>query len=95
MVMTDLFYQYLDCLVYLEVDAKNNYYWYEKRSLKNMIYKKEYCEFSPEAAKKILVNIWENNNLETFKKYVLPFKNRADIILKLDKNHEIFQMDFC
>ena len=35
---------------------------------------------------------WEKINLKNLKEYILPTRNRADIILHKTKNHEIDQL---
>lgn len=89
MTLTELFSSYIDYSVYLEVDLRTNYEWFEKRSLKNLGTKKEYAHLSKKEAKPLIETIWKVTNLKTFENYILPSKAYANLCVNLDSKHQI------
>lgn len=89
MALTDLFLNYIDFSLFLDVDLEVNYNWFEKRSLANLSSKKEYCHLTENEAKKIIYSVWRDVNLKTFYQYILPNKKQANMCVDLDENHEI------
>lgn len=89
MTLTPLFSHFIDYSIYLEVDLKVNYNWFEKRSLENLSSKKEYCDLEENEAINIIYSIWQNVNIQTFYKYAFPNKENANLCIELDGNHRI------
>lgn len=94
MTMTSLFKNYIDLSIFLDVDLETNYKWYKKRSLDNLIHKKEYAHLKTDEAVEIIDSVWEKVNLKTFYHYVEPYRNSAHIKINMNEFHQIEKMSF-
>ncbi|MEG0731519.1 MAG: hypothetical protein RR470_03935 [Vagococcus sp.] len=89
MALTAMFSRFINYSIYLEVDLLTNYNWFKKRSLENLSSKIEYQHLDEYEAINVIYAVWEKINIKTFYKYIEPNKNKANLCIELDANHQI------
>ncbi|MBB6455327.1 type I pantothenate kinase [Salirhabdus euzebyi] len=88
---------FFDLSIYVDANETDLLRWYVERFKKLRgtafndpnSYFKRYANLSDEEAVKTATSIWNNINQINLKKNIEPTKNRADIILKKELDHEI------
>ena len=89
---------YIDLSIYIDAHEKAIIHWFlerlekkkthwKKKGIKRNLTKKNNRKF-----KKWGVKIWNDINKVNLEKFILPFKERADIILFKNKNHRVTKM---
>ena len=89
---------YLDYSIYIDAPESYLKHWFltrlikkktkwRKKGIKKKLTRKNRKEFSRWA-----INIWNKVNSVNLKNYILPFKERADLILFKNKNHVVKEL---
>ncbi|MGX7023259.1 nucleoside/nucleotide kinase family protein [Vagococcus hydrophili] len=94
MALNSLFNSYIDFSLFLNVELNLNFKWYQQRTMKNISSKKEYAQIAPEKKDLLISSIWEEINMRAYYTYILPVKNQADMLVELDRNHEIKKIEY-
>lgn len=86
-----------DVTIYVDADTKNIERWFKKRS-KFLIdesaddpdnYYYEMGNMSSEAQDEYISGVWENINLPNLEQFILPTRNRAEILIHKQENHYV------